>query len=68
MKPQCGGPPSKFAFNFNLRHYSEEGAARAVATDFLELLEKIDYNKYFESMKSVPVTGSKVGRCRLTLL
>ena len=30
-----------------------------MAFDFLELLEKIDYNKYFESMKGVPVSGAK---------
>lgn len=30
-----------------------------MAFDFLELLEKVDYNKYFESMKGVPVSGAK---------
>jgi hypothetical protein len=30
-----------------------------MAFDFLELLEKVDYNKYFEAMQGVPVSGAK---------
>ena len=37
----------------------DEERAKQMAFDFLELLEKIDYNKYFESMKGVPVSGAK---------
>lgn len=37
----------------------DEERAKQAASDFLELLEKVDYNKYFESMKGVPVTGAK---------
>lgn len=37
----------------------DEDSAKQIASDFLELLEKVDYNKYFESMKGVPVTGAK---------
>ena len=37
----------------------DEERAKQMAFDFLELLEKVDYNKYFESMKGVPVSGAK---------
>jgi hypothetical protein len=37
----------------------EADKARQMAFDFLELAEKIDYNKYFENMGAV--SGSKVG-------
>ena len=36
---------------------SQEVKAKAIAFDFLELLEKIDYNKYFENMGAV--SGAK---------
>ena len=37
----------------------DEERAKQMAFDFLELLEKIDYNKYFESMNGVPVSGAQ---------
>jgi len=37
----------------------DEERAKQIAFDFLELLEKIDYNKYFESMNGVPVSGAQ---------
>jgi hypothetical protein len=37
----------------------DEENAKQKAFDFLELLEKVDYNKYFESMKGVPVSGAQ---------
>jgi hypothetical protein len=37
----------------------DEERAKQMAFDFLELLEKVDYNKYFEAMQGVPVSGAK---------
>ena len=37
----------------------QEDKAKEIASDFLELVEKIDYNKYFENMGTV--TGAKAG-------
>jgi hypothetical protein len=56
LKLNYDDPPSDFAFEFKLRRYKK---AKEIASDFLELVEKIDYNKYFENMGTV--TGAKAG-------
>ena len=50
QKPPTRGVTSSAAAYLTGR---DEERAKQIAFDFLELLEKIDYNKYFESMNGV---------------
>ena len=58
QKPTTRGGGNLFSAAAYLTGRDEE-RAKQIAFDFLELLEKIDYNKYFESMNGVPVSGAQ---------